>query len=120
MPFRWAWSIKQIAEKGHVVTPRFRENGVEVVDIGVRDASTSAGFCELHEGQFADFESKKQMTTAEHFYRQAFRTICREIYTQQHYKQKLEASLTDYRKLRETFIVRRLQKVPRSKAHSGW
>jgi hypothetical protein len=74
-------SIKQIAEKGHVVTPRFRENGVEVVDIGVRDASTSAGFCELHEGQLADFESKKQMTTAEHFYRRAFRTICREIYT---------------------------------------
>jgi hypothetical protein len=36
-------SIKQIAEKGHVVTPRFRENGVEVVDIGVRDASRLPG-----------------------------------------------------------------------------
>jgi hypothetical protein len=55
-------SIKQIAEKGHVVTPRFRENGVEVVDIGVRDCVTSAGFCELHEGQFADFESKKNIS----------------------------------------------------------
>jgi hypothetical protein len=51
------------------------------------------------------------MTTAEHFYLQAFRTLCREIYTQRHHKKKLEEGLDDYRRLREAFIILRLKMV---------
>ncbi len=109
-------SIQEIAETGHVVTPSFGEKGVEVVPMGIREASTFPGFCESHEAQFADFESQKQLTTPDHFYLQAFRTLCREIYTQRHHKQKLGVSLDDYRKLRDAFITSRLKQVQGAKS----
>ena len=108
-------SIKRIAENGHVVTPRFGGNGVEVLPIGIRDASTFPGFCDIHEAQFAEFESQKKMTTTDHFYLQAFRTLCREIYTKQHYRQKLQATLDDYQGLRGAFIAARVGQVQREK-----
>jgi hypothetical protein len=104
-------SLKVIAENGHVATPRFGDNGVEVVLVGIREASTFPGFCQIHEAQFADFELKKKIATADHFRLQAFRTLCREICTQKHHKQKLEVALNDYRKLRKTFIATRLKQV---------
>jgi hypothetical protein len=70
-----AASIRLIAEDGHVVTPRFGANGIELARIGVHEASTFPGFCEEHEAQFAGFETKKHMTEAEHFQLQAFRTM---------------------------------------------
>jgi hypothetical protein len=121
LPLTWSelhacpQSIKRIAENGHVVTPRFGGNGVEVVPIGIRDASTFPGFCDIHEAQFAEFESQKKMTTTDHFHLQAYRTLCREIYTKQHYKRKLEASLDDYRGLRGAFITARVSQVQREK-----
>lgn len=104
-------SLRAIAEEGHLVTPRFGRNGLSVARIGVKDASTFPGFCRLHEAQFAEFESQKKMTTADHFYLQAFRTICREIFAKRHYDRKLQSSLDDYRKLREAFMMTRMMQV---------
>lgn len=108
-------SLKEIAEQGHLVTPRFGKNGIELVRIGIRDASTFPGFCDIHEAQFGTFESQKKMTTTDHFYLQAFRTICREIYTNRHYAQKLQSELDDYRKLRGAFIAARMNQVHSAK-----
>jgi len=107
-------SIRLIAENNHVVTPQFREGVVELVSVGVREASTFPGFCDEHEALFSDFETKKQMTTAEHFGLQAFRTVCREIYTKRHHRKRTEELRADYRKLREEYVVGRLKK-----AHTG-
>jgi hypothetical protein len=104
-------SIKKISENGHVMVPRFREGQVEVVPVGIRDASTFPGFCAVHEAQFADFESKKQMTEVEHFYLQAFRTVCREIHTKHHHRLKTEEMLRDYRQLRELYMFTRLKQA---------
>jgi hypothetical protein len=109
-------SLKLIAENGHVVTPIFQgERGLRALPIGIREASTFPGFCEQHEMQFAAFESTKAMTTEKHFQLQAFRTLCREIYTKRHHKQKFEALLADYRERRAAFITRRLKEVPSQK-----
>lgn len=91
--------------------PRLGEGGVQLVPIGIRDASTFPGFCDAHEAQFAAFESQKRMTAEDHYWLQAFRTICREIYTKRHYQQKLTSGLNDYRKLRDSFIKARIEKV---------
>jgi hypothetical protein len=109
-----AASIRLIAENGHVMTPQFGENGLDLVPVGVREASTFPGFCEEHEALFAAFETKKKMTDAEHFGLQAFRTICREIYTKRHQRQKSEAMLTEYRRLREDYVISRM-----NLAHKG-
>jgi hypothetical protein len=106
-------SLRLIAENGHVVTPKFGDNGVELVPIGIHEASTFPGFCEKHEAQFAAFETKKVMTNPEHFYLQAFRTICREIYTKRHQQQRGEAMLAEYRRLREEFVIGRVKQAHR-------
>lgn len=102
-------SIRLIAENGHVLTPRFGENGLELVSVGVNEASTFPGFCTEHETQFAVFESQKQMTEEAHFRLQAFRTICREIYSRKHQQQKAQAMLDEYRRLRSGFVIRRVE-----------
>jgi hypothetical protein len=107
-------SIRLIAENGHVLTPVFGDNGLDLVPIGVREASTFPGFCEEHEAQFAAFEAKKTMTEPEHFRLQAFRTICREIYTKLHQRQKGEAMLAQYQRVREEFVIGRIKQ-----AHTG-
>lgn len=104
-------SIRMIAENNHVVTPQFRDGEVKLVSLGAREASTFPGYCEEHEALFADFETKKQMTEAEHFQLQAFRTICREIYTKRHHRKRTEELLADYRRLREEFVVSRIQEA---------
>jgi len=104
-------SIRLIAECDHVLTPRFGDNGLDLVRIGVREASTFPGFCEEHETHFAPFEMKKSMTDAGHFGLQAFRTICREIYAKRYQQQKGEAMLADYQRLRKAFVIGRLRQA---------
>jgi hypothetical protein len=105
-------SIRLIAENGHVVTPQFGENGLEVVPIGVHEASTFPAFCDEHELQFAAFEKKKkEMSESEHFRLQAFRTVCREIYTKRYHQRRIEAMLADYRRLREEFVIGRIKQA---------
>ena len=104
-------SIKLIAEAGHVLTPRLGENGVDMERIGIREASTFPGFCKRHESNFAEFETKKKMSSDRHFLLQAFRTLCREIFRIRRQKERLESMLNEYRKLRREFIATRIQKA---------
>lgn len=101
-------SIRLIAEKGHVLTPRYGEDGIDLIDIGVRDASTFPGFCDAHEQLFSGFESQKAMTQADHFRLQIFRTICREIHSKRHQRQKAEAMLAEYWRRRDAFILQKI------------
>ncbi len=102
-------SIRQIAEDGHVLTPRHVGDRVELVPIGVRDASTFPGFCRKHEGLFAAFETRRAMTDVSDFRLQAYRTICRELYAKGHQLQKAEAMLEAHRLRREAFVSTRMQ-----------
>ncbi|GGD83230.1 hypothetical protein [Croceicoccus mobilis] len=101
-------SIRLIAEKGHVLTPRYGEDGIDLIDIGVRDASTFPGFCDAHEQLFSGFESQKAMTQADHFRLQIFRTICREIHSKRHQRQKAEAMLAEYWRRRDAYILQKI------------
>jgi len=101
-------SIRLIAENGHVLMPRYGEDGIDLVRIGVRDASTFPGFCEQHEQQFSGFETQKAMTEEQHFRLQLFRTICREIHSKKHQQQKAEAMLAEHRRRRDAFVLQRL------------
>lgn len=102
-------SIKLIAEGGHVVTPRYGEKQLEVARVGIHEASTFPGFCAEHELLFAGFETKKEMSSKEHFQLQAFRTLCREVYIKRLQKRKLEATIEEYRQRRDAFIVSRTE-----------
>ncbi len=108
-------SIKLIAEDGHVVTPRFWENGLDMKRIGIRDASTFPGFCECHEAIFAEFETKKKMSSDRHYLLQAFRTLCREIFRMRRQIERSESMLNAYRERRRGFIISRIQKAHHSK-----
>jgi hypothetical protein len=117
-------SLRLIEEEGHVVTPKFRRNGIEMVSIGVHEASTFPGFCTVHEAQFAQFEMKKQMTSFNDFYLQSFRTLSREIFTQQHYKRKLTNLFFDYTTLKNQFLTTRIKQArnggPNSKCEADF
>ena len=108
-------SIKLIAEAGHVVTPRFGENGLDMKRIGIRDASTFPGFCERHEAIFAEFETKKKMSSDRHYLLQTFRTLCREIFHIRRQKERFESMLNEYRERRRGFIIARIRKAHHSK-----
>ena len=99
-------SIDQIAENGHVLTPKFGENGIELVSVGHKLASTFPGFCDEHELIFEEFENQKSLTEGKHFQLQVLRTICREIYTKRHGQQKIGDMLNDYRRLRDNYMQR--------------
>ena len=109
-------SIRLIAENGHVLTPRFGAQGLDLAPVGVKEASTFPGFCTEHEAQFSVFENQKQLTEEAHFRLQAFRTICREIYSRTHQQQKALAMLNEHRRLRDAYIIGRMQAVSTSGA----
>ncbi len=108
-------SLQLIAEDGHVVTPRLGENGLDMKRIGIRDASTFPGFCERHEAIFAEFETKKKMSSERHYLLQTYRTLCREIFRTRRYKKRFESRLNAYRELRREFFINRIWKAPHSK-----
>jgi len=74
-------SIKIVSENNHVLTPRFNmDNGnIEMISIGINEASTFPGYCIEHENLFEEFETIKDIQTQEHLILQLYRTICREI-----------------------------------------
>jgi hypothetical protein len=98
-------SLKLIAEYDHVLTPTYKDFEVDLSRISAKQASTFPGFCEEHERLFSDFESKKEMSSIEHFRLQAFRTVCREIYRKRHDLGMISASLEAYRKRRDDYVL---------------
>ena len=61
-------SIKIISENGHVLTPKLNSvtGEMELVQIGINEASTFPGYCSEHEKLFEGFENLKDIKTGEH------------------------------------------------------
>ena len=85
--------ISQLLEKGHVLTPKFWNGGMQLKSVGASDASTFPGFCTRHEAIFLPFERTSSISTDEHVELQTFRTICREIRRKSYDVQQLEELL---------------------------
>lgn len=99
-----AGPIEQIAEQQHVLTPAFVESGISLKRIGVREASTFPGFCEIHEQLFTPFESTGRIAGGHHTALQAFRTVCREIARKRHDTEHVKRGLEAYRAARNKYF----------------
>jgi hypothetical protein len=99
-----AGPIEQIAEQQHVLTPAFGESGISLKRIGVREASTFPGFCEIHEQLFTPFESGGRIVDGHHTALQAFRTVCREIARKRHDAEHVKRGLEAYRAARNKYF----------------
>lgn len=85
-------SIKELAENGHILTPNFNDKTgeMEMLSVGVNEASTFPGYCLEHENLFSEFENQKDYKTEEHMGLQLYRTVCREIVINEYQKKSLE------------------------------
>lgn len=74
-------SLKVIAENSHLLTPRFNtsKGEIEIIPIGINEASTFPGYCSEHERLFEEFENLRDIKTEDHLGLQLYRTVCREI-----------------------------------------
>lgn len=99
-----AGPMEQVAEQQHVLTPGFGQKGMNLNRIGVREASTFPGFCELHEQLFSSFETTGRITDGHQTVLQAFRTICREIARKRHDVEHLRSLLETYRATRFNYF----------------
>lgn len=99
-------SIKHISENGHVLTPRFNmDTGeIELISIGVNDASTFPGYCGKHERLFEDFENIKDFQSGEHLGLQLYRTVCREIVITENHIRRANKLVEGYKKFRDKKI----------------
>jgi len=100
-------SIKELAENSHVLTPSFnRKTGeMEMLSIGVNEASTFPGYCSKHESLFSEFENVKEFKTGEHMGLQLYRTVCREIVIKEHQKKAFEDIKKRYLKFRDKMMT---------------
>lgn len=99
-------SIKWISESGHVLSPRFNtDNGhIEIVGVGINEASVFPGYCSVHERLFEGFENVKDIQSEEHLGLQLYRTVCREIVITEFYINKLNTLNDKYKKFRNKKI----------------
>jgi hypothetical protein len=99
-------SIKELAENGHVLTPIFnRKTGeMEMLSIGVNEASTFPGYCSEHESLFSEFENLKDFKTGEHMGLQLYRTVCREIVIKEYQKKVFDDTQKRYLEFRDKMI----------------
>ncbi len=100
-------SIKLIAENGHVLSPQFNTNSkkIELMSIGINEASTFPGYCSEHEKLFDGFESIKDIETEEHLGLQLYRTVCREIITAENQIKTIKQFFEDYKVFRDKKIT---------------
>ncbi|OCB73168.1 hypothetical protein B0A79_24900 [Flavobacterium piscis] len=108
-----AGSIKQIAEKGYVLSPAFnyKTEKIELKKIGINEASTFPGYCNLHENLFNNFEQAKDLKTDEDFGLQLYRTVCREIIINKNHLKRFDSLVSSYKifrdkKIQETTIAK--------------
>lgn len=99
-------SIKQISENSHVLTPKFsdQDGEIELISVGINEASTFPGFCQDHEKLFEEFESNKDLTSEVHFILQMYRTICREIVIAEKNVSSLRKEMNKYNEFRDNKI----------------
>jgi len=86
-----AGSLKEIAEDGHVMGIRasldflIKHNGrIDLVPVGIRDASTFNGFCQNHDRIiFSPIENDPIIPTAQQCFLLAYRSLSREFFHKQ-------------------------------------
>jgi hypothetical protein len=95
-------SIKQISENGHVLTPNFNSitGKIELIKVGVNEASTFPGYCSEHEKLFQEFEQSKEFENGEHLGLQLYRTVCREIVIAENHLKQLQFHVEKYKEFR--------------------
>lgn len=99
-------SIKELAENSHVLTPNFnlKTGEMEMLSIGINEASTFPGYCLEHENLFSEFENIKDFKTGEHMGLQLYRTVCREIVINEYQKKTLEDIQKRYIEFRDKMM----------------
>jgi hypothetical protein len=95
-----------ISEEGHVLAPRFdhKTEKLSMARVGLNEASTFPGFCEQHEGIFAEFERAHDFSDPRHFQLQIYRTICRELVIKR-------AMLVSLEKMKANYLIFRQNKL---------
>lgn len=79
-----AGPLAKIAEDSHVLAPHWTPDGIVLKRVGLKDASTFAGFCSSHEAMFDTFEATGLIASEHDLELQIFRSINREIARQTH------------------------------------
>ncbi len=99
-------SLKEIAEDGHLLTPRFNKDfgAIEIIKIGINKASTFPGYCSEHENLFKDFEINKDFKNGQDLLLQLYRTVCREIVISKNQIKNLEHLIKRYKEFRDKKI----------------
>jgi hypothetical protein len=74
--------LKQIAKNGHVFTGRPTEiRGTKVVPIGIGNASTFTGFCDLHDTEiFRPIEAEPNIFSHEQLFLLLYRPLAMEVF----------------------------------------
>ena len=90
-----------IAEDNHVLTPEVRLSNrkLEMVSVGVGEASTFPGFCPEHEKLFSDLERRRELSRDRDLALQIFRVVCREIVVNRYQIERFKSTLRAWRKV---------------------
>jgi hypothetical protein len=88
--------------------------------VGIGEASTFPGFCDVHESLFTEYEAAGAISSAKHIALQTFRSICREITKKRHQIESHERALSSYLVAREQFYQSVIaSEFPDAKFHSS-
>lgn len=104
-------ALRLIAENGMLLTPSFdlgRELPV-IREVGVGEAATFPGFCEQHEGVFAEFEQDGGVRTGRHAELQLFRTVCRELVAKRREVEHFDAIIAAQDRLLHAHLLERIR-----------
>lgn len=95
-------ALKVIEENGHVVTPRFMDNGLQASIVGIGEASVFPGFCQDHEQLFHSFERNKRIVTGGDMVLQNLRTVCRELRVREEHRRFMSKLLPEHQQMLNT------------------
>lgn len=99
--------LEAISENSLVLTQKFNHatENLELVPVGIGEASTFPGFCRKHEMLFEEFEKLKRVQNAEHSLLQLYRSICREVVRLEHQISIIRKRIDDYRSFRNKKLI---------------
>lgn len=103
--------LQTISESQHLLTPDTKEGKTIIVPIGINEASTFPGFCQVHEEIFKEFEKNKKFDTDKSYYLQIFRTICREIIIKESQIKGFQKIKGNYIRYRNSQLTRRFKEI---------
>lgn len=103
--------LQIISESQHLLTPGTKEGKTIIIPIGINEASTFPGFCQVHEEVFKEFEKNKKFDTDKSYYLQILRTICREIVVMESQISGFQRAKTNYIQYRNLQLTRRFKEL---------